>query len=66
MVVALSRAHRMMLRRNLLYTAITRARRFCCVVGEAEAIATAVATQGGADRFTRLADRLLAGARDGR
>ena len=65
-VVALSRAHRMMLRRNLLYTAITRARRFCCVVGEAEAIATAVATQGGADRFTRLADRLLAGARDAR
>ena len=57
-VVALHRAHRIMLRRNLLYTAITRARRFCCVVGDPWAIETACQQQGGDERWTRLAERL--------
>jgi exodeoxyribonuclease V alpha subunit len=57
-VVALHRAHFVMLRRNLLYTAITRAQRFCCVVGDRWAIRTAVATRGGDERWTRLAERL--------
>jgi exodeoxyribonuclease V alpha subunit len=58
-VVAMHRSHRIMLRRNLLYTAITRARKFCCVVGDPWAIETAVTTRGGDERWTRLADRLL-------
>jgi exodeoxyribonuclease V alpha subunit len=57
-VVALHRAHFIMLRRNLLYTAITRAQRFCCVVGDRWAIRTAVATRGGDERWTRLGERL--------
>ncbi|RME22164.1 MAG: ATP-dependent RecD-like DNA helicase, partial [Deltaproteobacteria bacterium] len=57
-VLALHRAHRIMLRRNLLYTAITRARRFACVIGDPWAIATAARVQGGDERWTRLADQL--------
>lgn len=57
-VVVLHRAHRIMLRRNLLYTAMTRAREFCCIVGDRWAIQTAVQTAGGVSRWTRLADRL--------
>jgi len=57
-IVVLHRAHRIMLRRNLLYTAMTRAREFCCIVGDRWAIQTAVQTAGGVSRWTRLADRL--------
>jgi exodeoxyribonuclease V alpha subunit len=59
-IVAMHRAHFVMLRRNLLYTAITRAKRFCCVVGDRWAIRQAVATPGGGERWTRLTDRLNA------
>jgi exodeoxyribonuclease V alpha subunit len=41
-VVPLITAHYMMLQRNLLYTAITRARRLCVLVGSKRAIAIAV------------------------
>lgn len=57
-VMVLHRAHFVMLRRNLLYTGITRARRFCCVVGDRWAIRQAIATPGGGERWTRLADRI--------
>jgi exodeoxyribonuclease V alpha subunit len=57
-VMVLHRAHFVMLRRNLLYTGLTRARRFCCLVGDRWAIRQAVATPGGGERWTRLADRL--------
>ena len=57
-VMVLHRAHFVMLRRNLLYTGVTRARRFCCLVGDRWAIRQAVATPGGGERWTRLADRL--------
>lgn len=57
-IVALHRAHRIMLRRNLLYTAVTRAQRFCCIVGDPWAIETAVGQRGGDERWTRLAERL--------
>ncbi|NOY27600.1 MAG: ATP-dependent RecD-like DNA helicase [Oligoflexia bacterium] len=58
-VIALHRAHRIMLRRNLLYTAVTRARRFCCIVGAPWAIRTACQQSGGDERWTRLAERLV-------
>jgi exodeoxyribonuclease V alpha subunit len=57
-LVVLSRAHRVMLRRNLLYTAITRARRFCCVIGDPWAIRTAAQEQGGTERWSRLGERV--------
>jgi exodeoxyribonuclease V alpha subunit len=47
-----------MLQRNLLYTAITRARRFCVVVGPLRALQRAVQTDAPIARHTRLA-RLL-------
>lgn len=37
-VMPLSRTHAYMLRRNLLYTAITRARKLCVIVGERDAL----------------------------
>ncbi len=58
MVVALHRSHRIMLRRNLLYTAVTRARRFCCLVGSPWAIGFACKQQGGDERWTRLGELL--------
>lgn len=51
-------AHAMMLRRNLVYTAFTRARRVLCAVGQWRALHTAVATLGSGQRHSRLAERL--------
>ncbi len=61
-VLALDRTHGLMLRRNLFYTAITRARRFLCVVGDPNAWRRAVGRSGGDERHTRLAERLRAAA----
>ena len=61
-VIALHGSHRVMLRRNLLYTAVTRAERFCCIIGSRRAVRLAVGISGHQDRFTMLADLLRAGA----
>jgi exodeoxyribonuclease V alpha subunit len=61
-VLALHDSHGIMLRRNLFYTAITRPKRFLCVVGSHEAWARAARSSGGDDRNTRLAERLRAEA----
>jgi exodeoxyribonuclease V alpha subunit len=47
-----------MLQRNLLYTAITRARRLVVLVGDPQAIATAVRNDKVLRRYTALAARL--------
>lgn len=57
-VVVVHHAHFVMLRRNLLYTAITRAKRFVCVVGSRRALVTAVGRTGGDERHTGLAAAL--------
>ncbi|HHO49803.1 MAG TPA: DUF2075 domain-containing protein, partial [Deltaproteobacteria bacterium] len=57
-VLALHGSHGIMLRRNLFYTAVTRAKQFLCVVGSPKAWYRAVKTVGGDDRNTSLADRL--------
>ncbi|MES2640932.1 MAG: ATP-dependent RecD-like DNA helicase [Myxococcota bacterium] len=57
-VVALHNSHFVMLRRNLLYTALTRARRFACLVASPRALRTAVGRCGGDERYTRLAERM--------
>ena len=52
------KAHRIMLRRNLIYTAMTRAKKFCCVIGSAWAIAFASKQEEGGERYTSLNERL--------
>lgn len=57
-VVPLVTAHYMMLQRNLLYTAVTRAKRLCVLVGSRKAIAIAVKNNQVAHRSTALSWRL--------
>lgn len=64
-VVALARAHSIMLTRNLLYTAVTRAERVCVVVGEPAALDLALGRRDARRRYTRLAELVAATARGG-
>ena len=57
-VMPIHSSHYLMLRRNLLYTAITRAERVCVLVGTRSALAQAVRNQDERLRFSRLAARL--------
>ncbi len=57
-VVPLVTAHYLMLQRNLLYTAITRARELCVLVGSRRAIGIAVRNNKVAQRYTALDWRL--------
>ncbi|HVN63484.1 MAG TPA: ATP-dependent RecD-like DNA helicase [Candidatus Binataceae bacterium] len=57
-VMPVHSTHYVMLRRNLLYTAITRAERVCVLVGTKSALAQAVRNQDERRRFSRLAARL--------
>jgi exodeoxyribonuclease V alpha subunit len=51
----------LMLQRNLLYTAVTRAKRMVVLVGSRRALAKAVRTQGVGRRYTALTERLRPG-----
>ena len=57
-VIPLVTSHYMMLQRNLLYTAITRAKKLCVIVGSRRAIGLAVKNNKVAHRFTALDWRL--------
>ena len=57
-IVPLVPEHHVMLRRNLLYTAVTRARRLCVVAGDPRAIDRAVRMDDAGQRHTGLARRL--------
>jgi exodeoxyribonuclease V alpha subunit len=57
-VLPLVTQHYMMLQRNLLYTAVTRARRLCVLVGSRKAINMAVRNDQVARRYTALDLRL--------
>ncbi len=57
-VLPLVSQHYMLLQRNLLYTAITRARRLCVIVGHPGALQRAVDNYAQAVRNTGLAERL--------
>ncbi len=59
-VIPLTREHAMLLQRNLLYTAITRAKRLCVLVGQPRALEWAVKNDRVAHRNTGLAERLQA------
>jgi exodeoxyribonuclease V alpha subunit len=58
-VIPLHTQHYVMLQRNLLYTAITRARRLVVVTGTWRALAIAIKNSRIAARHTRLTERLL-------
>ncbi len=57
-VVPVLTTHYLMLQRNLLYTAITRARELVVLVGQTKAIAIAIRNDRITRRYTALADRL--------
>jgi exodeoxyribonuclease V alpha subunit len=50
--------HHIMLRRNLLYTAVTRAEQLVVLVGTKQAIGIAVRNDAVRKRYSRLAERL--------
>ncbi|MCU1612888.1 MAG: helicase, RecD/TraA family [Frankiales bacterium] len=60
-VVPLTTSAWMMLQRNLLYTAVTRAKRLVVLVGSSRALAQAVRATGSGRRHTGLAARLRGG-----
>jgi exodeoxyribonuclease V alpha subunit len=60
-VIPLLTQHYVLLQRNLLYTAVTRARRLVVLVGSRRALATAVRNGRTDRRFTGLKGRLAAG-----
>jgi exodeoxyribonuclease V alpha subunit len=60
-VMPLMTQHYIMLQRNLLYTAITRARRMVVLVGTRRAMALAVKNNQVAERYTALRVRLQSG-----
>ena len=57
-VLPLLTQHYLMLQRNILYTAITRASQLVVLVGDSKALGMAVRTTHAARRHTRLAERL--------
>jgi exodeoxyribonuclease V alpha subunit len=59
-VIPLVTSHYMMLQRNLLYTAVTRAKKLCVLVGSRKAIGIAVKNDKVAHRYTALDWRLKA------
>ena len=61
-VVPVTTSAWLMLRRNLLYTAVTRAKRMVVLVGSRRALAKAVRTHGAGRRYTTLTTRLQPGA----
>jgi len=60
-IIPVHQSHYVMLRRNLIYTAVTRAERVCVLVGTRNALLQAVRNQDERRRFTRLANRLHVG-----
>lgn len=57
-VIPIHTQHYVMLRRNLLYTGITRGKRLVLLIGNEEALATAIRESRAERRNTRLAERL--------
>ena len=58
-VIPITMQHYMMLKRNLVYTGVTRGKRMVVLVGEKKALAMAVRDKNTQVRFSGLKDRLL-------
>jgi exodeoxyribonuclease V alpha subunit len=61
-VIPLVTQHFVMLRRPLLYTAVTRAKKLCCIIGSRRALEIAVRDPRQEERFTLLRRRLVRGS----
>lgn len=57
-IIPLSTSHYIMLQRNLLYTAVTRAKQKVIIIGSKKALMTAVQSNRTQKRYTLLAERL--------
>ena len=57
-VIPITTQHYPMLQRNLVYTALTRARRLAVLIGQRRALAIAVKQGGGVRRWSKLGDWL--------
>lgn len=57
-VIPLLTTHFVMLSRNLLYTAVTRAKKLCCLVADPRALRLALSETRREERLTRLRERL--------
>lgn len=57
-IIPLSTSHYIMLQRNLLYTAITRAKQKVIIIGSKKALMTAILSNRTQKRYTLLAERL--------
>lgn len=53
-IIPLFMQHFMMLQRNLIYTAVTRAKKLCIIIGESRAIAMAIKNNKSVERITFL------------
>lgn len=59
-VIPMTTSHYMMLKRNLLYTGVTRAKKLCVIVGSKRALKRAIDTVDGTSRQTGLLSRIRA------
>ena len=64
MVIPVLTQHYVMLKRNLLYTGVTRGKRLVVLVGQKKAVAIAIRSASRRRRWSKL-DEWLAGTRDG-
>ena len=58
-IMPLMKSHYIMLQRNLLYTAVTRAKKGLIIIGEKKAFYIAVMNNQTVERHTKLAERLI-------
>ncbi|MBP9709285.1 MAG: AAA family ATPase, partial [Oligoflexales bacterium] len=58
-IIPIALSHYVMLQRNLIYTALTRARRYAIFIGQKKALHMAVGNNRSQKRQTRLSERLL-------
>lgn len=59
-IIPIDWSHFQMLKRNLIYTALTRAKNYCVVIGQPAAMRHAVQTAQNDERYTKLKDFLRA------
>lgn len=62
-IIPMTTSHYMMLKRNLLYTGVTRAKKLCIIVGSKRALTRAINTLDGISRQTGLLARIRAFAK---
>jgi exodeoxyribonuclease V alpha subunit len=57
-ILPISMQHFVMLKRNLLYTGVTRGKRMVILIGEKKAVETALLTRNQGKRWNKLSDRI--------